>query len=82
MEALKAIIKNFVIATQLKLFGFRAWVAGIIFNKIWKIVEVQVVDIYQKVKDKVLTKKLEEELKKPNQDKEQIIKDGKNVLEG
>ncbi len=80
METVKAIIKNYLIATQLKLLGFRAWVAGVIFNKIWKIIEVQVVDIYQKIKDKKAVKELESDLKKG--DEEKIKEDGKNILEG
>jgi biopolymer transport protein ExbB/TolQ len=36
MKDIKAIIKSLVVKTLLKLGGFQAWVANIVFNVIWK----------------------------------------------
>lgn len=36
LDAVKAILKKFLITTTLKLAGWQAWVVDIIFNVIWK----------------------------------------------
>lgn len=45
---IKAIIKSLVVKTLLKLGGFQAWVANIIFNIAWK----KIKKLIQKLKNK------------------------------
>lgn len=48
MKGVKAIIKSLVVKTLLKLGGFQAWVANIIFNIAWK----KIKKLIQKLKNK------------------------------
>lgn len=47
----KAIIKNLVIKTLLKLSGLRAWVASFVFNVVWKKVIQPIINSLQTKKE-------------------------------
>lgn len=84
IETIKAYFKKYLLVTVLKLTGFRAWISGLIFNKLFSYVETWFKKLNQKLKDNKLEQDLQKEISKPKeeQDEQKIIEAGKNVLEG
>lgn len=74
MDEAKAIIKSLVVKTLLKLAGFRAWVASLFFNYVWKHIMIAI----KKMRNSAQTKKeIENELK----DYKEVINDPKSTAD-
>lgn len=74
LDVIKSQVRKFLIASTLKLAGWQAWVANIIFNVLWKKISV-LVKKYQNKKE--TDKEVSEQLN----DYKEVINDSKSSAE-
>lgn len=74
LDVIKSQLQKFLIASALKLAGWQAWVANIIFNVIWK----KLVVLIKKYQNK---KETDKEVSEQLNDYKEVINDSKSSAE-